>query len=356
MRKILLLFTFLCYVICSTQAQRKESFLKRALRTNNDTIYVQQYLTDVTFRMLGQRKYSYYDLNDRGERRELLYRPNNRFTVGIGANYEILGLNLVFNVPFLNRDESLGKTKFLDLQTHFYLRKFAIDLFGNYYKGFYIANPRSFIPGYQPGDGFPKRSDLYHTNFGLQVQYIFNDTRFSYRAAFVQNEWQKRSAGSLIAGGEAYRMEVRSDSNLVPTGNPEFFDGSTFSKSSIFTVVGNIGYAYTFVYRKHFYATGALSAGLGINSTAMRFQEGHNKLQEIGWQFNNTVRLSAGYNSAKYFAGVHYVEVITRGQSPVARTYQTFGAGTFRVSVGRRFGLKKPWIKPGSLLSTVKKD
>ncbi|WP_282456591.1 DUF4421 domain-containing protein [Chitinophaga sedimenti] len=282
MKKGLLLFIFACITTSCALAQQKEGWLKRALRTHNDTIYVSQYLTDVTFRLLGQRKYSYYDLNDRGEGRELLYRPNNRFTLGVGANYELLGLNLVFNVPFINRDdEERGKTKFIDLQTHLYLRKLAIDLIGNYYKGFYIANPRSFIPGYQPGDGFPKRGDLYHTNFGAQVQYIFNDSKFSYRAAFVQNEWQKRSAGSFIAGGEVYRMEVRSDSNLVPTGNPEFFDGLQFSKSSIFTLVGNVGYAYTFVYRKNFYATGSLSGGLGINSTAMRFAEGHDKLRKL---------------------------------------------------------------------------
>lgn len=357
MRTCLLLLILCCNAMLCAHAQ-KESFLKRALRTDNDTAYVSQYLSDVTFRLLGQRKYSYYDLNDHGEKQELLYRPNNKFLLGVGANYEILGLNLVFNFPVFNKDDDkLGKTRFLDLQTHLYLRKLAIDLYGQYYKGFYIANPTEYTPGYQTGDPFPHREDLYHTNFGVNVQYVFNDERFSYRAAFVQNEWQKKSAGSVIAGGEVYRLEMRSDSTLVPTAglNPDFFDGERFSKSSVFSVVANIGYAYTFVYKQHFYLTGSLSGGLGINSTIMRYPQGHNKLQEIGWQFNNTVRLSAGYNSGNFFAGIHYVEVVTRGQSPVPRTYQTFGTGTFRVSVGRRFKLKKPWIRPGSFLSTVQK-
>ncbi|WP_295122163.1 DUF4421 domain-containing protein [uncultured Chitinophaga sp.] len=351
-----LLLSLLFAVTFSASAQKKESFIKRALRTENDTVYVTQYLTDVTLRMLGQRKYSYYDLNDHGQDKELLYRPNNNITVGVGANYELLGLNLVFNLPFINKDnDERGKTKFIDLQTHLYLRKLAIDLYGNFYKGFYIDNPAGFVPGYQSSDGYPKRGDLYHTNIGANVQYIFNDSKFSYRAAFVQNEWQKRSAGSFMAGGEIYRMSMRGDSNLIPSGNPEFFDGNTFNKSSIFTVVGNVGYAYTLVVKQHFYLSGSLSGGLGVNSTAMKYEDSDDKLQEIGWQFNNTVRLAAGYNSDRYFASVTYVENITRGQSPIARTYQTFGAGTFRVSIGRRFGLKKPWIKPGSVLSSVEK-
>ncbi|MBE9517967.1 MAG: DUF4421 family protein [Bacteroidetes bacterium] len=39
-------------------------------------------------------------------------------------------------------------------------------------------------------------SDLRTNIIGLNVQYLFNSERYSYKASFLQNEFQKRSAGS----------------------------------------------------------------------------------------------------------------------------------------------------------------
>ena len=64
-------------------------------------------------------------------------------------------------------------------------------------------------------------------------------------------------------------------------------------------------------------------------------------LKKVGIQLNNNIRVSIGYNSGRYFAGIHYVDLTTRSQSPVPDTYQTMGAGNFRISFARRFTLKK---------------
>jgi len=100
------------------------------------------------------------------------------------------------------------------------------------------------------------------------------------------------------------------------------------------------GYAYTFVYKQHFFLTLSLSGGLGGNYTRL-FRDDENDLRKFGLQLNTNVRASFGYNSSKYFAGVHYVNLTTRSQSPIEHSMQTIGAGNFRISLAKRFGLKR---------------
>lgn len=323
----------------SASAASAQQRLKRLLQTENDSAYIEDHTEDLTVRLFGSRKYTYYDMVDKRLKEEVLYRPNTSNNIGFGVNYKFIGINIGFKLPFINNDDDkYGKTKYLDLQSHLYLRKLVIDFYGQYYKGYYLANRRF------NSQVLSLRPDMYNTDLGLNVQYIFNDKRFSYRAAYLQNEYQKKSAGSFIVGGEVFAWKMKGDSALIPSdlGVEGFFDNEPFHKTSSVSIAANVGYAHTFVIKKYFFITASLTGSAGVNHTVLNYLDGRNKRREFGWQLNNTVRLSAGYNSSKYFAGIHYVDMVTRSESPVNRTYQTFGTGNFRFSVAKRFALKKP--------------
>ncbi|SIO55910.1 DUF4421 domain-containing protein [Chitinophaga niabensis] len=323
----------------SASAAFAQQRLKRLLQTENDSAYIEDHTEDLTVRVFGSRKYTYYDIVDKRLKEEVLYRPNTSNNIGFGFNYKFIGINIGFKLPFINNDDDqYGKTKYLDLQSHLYLRKLVIDFYGQYYKGYYLANRRF------NSQALSLRPDMYNTDLGLNVQYIFNDKKFSYRAAYLQNEYQKKSAGSFIVGGEVFAWKMKGDSALIPSnlGIEGFFDNEPFHRTSSVSMAANVGYAHTFVIKKYFFVTASLTGSAGVNQTVLNYLDGRNKRREFGWQLNNTVRFSAGYNSSKYFAGIHYVDMVTRSESPVNRTYQTFGTGNFRVSVARRFALKKP--------------
>ncbi|GEP92766.1 protein of unknown function [Chitinophaga terrae (ex Kim and Jung 2007)] len=326
------------------QARGQGRFLKW-LKTENDTAYIADYTEDITFRLYGSRKYTKYDIIDRKNKTDVLYRPNTPFNVGFGANYRFLGINIGFNLPFINRhNDKYGKTKYIDLQSHIYLRKIVVDFYGQYYKGYYIANPEKvFGKEYAARHPYPQRPDLRNIDFGLNVQYVFNDKRFSYRAPNLQNEYQHKSAGSLIVGGEIFLGRIKGDSSLIPPNMQDtlFLRELPFYKTNISSLAANVGYAYTFVLKQHFFLSLSLTAGLGGNATSLFLENGEVK-RNVGIQFSNTVRASMGYNSHRYFAGVHYVGMATRSGMAVPHTYQTFGTGNFRVSLVRRFALKKP--------------
>ncbi|MGE7774516.1 DUF4421 domain-containing protein [Chitinophaga sp. NPDC101104] len=342
LRTITICWLILLFPALSRAQERR--FL-RWLHTDNDTAYIEDLTQDLTVRLYGSRKYNYYDMHHRSVNEELLYRPNANNNVGIGANYKFVGLNLGFNLPFINNDnDRYGKTKYLDLQTHLYTRKLVVDFYGQYYQGYYSGTSKRFFDNALSAKASGIRPDIINTNIGLHAQYIFNDKRFSYRAAFLQNEYQKKSAGSPLVGAEIFAWQMRGDSALVPLAlrNDGFYGGMPFTRSSNVSFALNGGYAYTLVIAKHFFFTGSLAVAAGVNRTVLAFNDGSGKVHGFGWQLNSTFRFAAGYNSSKYYVGVHYVDISTRGDAPVDKAYQTFGAGNLRFSIVRRFGLKKP--------------
>jgi hypothetical protein len=346
-------------------AAQKTSLFKRATRwleTENDSTYIEEHTKDITLRVFGSRKYNNYDIVDNGivdgsitdnglvnarNSKEVLYRPNTPFNIGVGVNYQFIAVNIAFNLPAINKESGeYGITKMLDLQTHIYTRKLVVDFYGQLYRGYYIANTRKLINNIGSDAGSDNvemiRPDAGNVNIGLNVQYVFNAKRFSYRAAYLQNDYQKKSAGSFLVGGEVFGVRMKGDSGLIPSYIQQtgFFNKENFYRTRILSAAANAGYAHTFVFKKHWFTTLSLSGSLGVNYTVMN-RTAAADLRKAGIQFNNNLRVSLGYNSSRYFAGIHYVYLTNRSQSPVPDTYQTMGAGNFRISLARRFTLKK---------------
>ena len=138
-----------------------------------------------------------------------------------------------------------------------------MDLYLQYYKGYYVANPMKVIPDWPSRDTFPKRPDISVFNVGYNFQYIFNHERYSYKAAFIQNEWQKKSAGSFTAGFNAFYVINSADSSIIPGEvNPEdLFYGLQYKRSDAINVGIHGGYYYTLVISQHFFISAGLSVG-----------------------------------------------------------------------------------------------
>jgi hypothetical protein len=81
----------------------------------------------------------------------------------------------------------------------------------------------------------------------------------------VQDEWQKKSAGSLLFGGGAYYGMMRADSAIVPKFVQNGFAQAGINKINFFTVGPGIGYAYTLVVKKHFFVSASVIGSLNFN-------------------------------------------------------------------------------------------
>jgi len=318
--------------------------LLKKLAAKNDTNYVESYLNQLTSRLYASMKTADITLRDDRLGKDITFHPNVPLILGFGANYGILGINLGFNFPFINNDDDkYGKTDYLDLQTHIYLRPITLDIYLQYYKGYHLTNPEDWFVDWPTYENYPKRPDIRSYSVGLNGQYIFNYKKFSYRASFVQNEWQKKSAGSFIAGGNIFFVDTKGDTSFIPAGaDSTFFDGLHFSQYRLINGSVTAGYAQTFVVKQHFFLTLSLVGGLGAGGSWV-YTSQEDEIDRSGFTVagNLTGRVALGYNSRKVYVGVSYLGIFIRNQSPVPRTWLGYDTGMFRFNIVYRFRLKK---------------
>jgi hypothetical protein len=299
------------------------------VHAQHDSSFYKTYDETVTGRFYFSRKYTSLLIKVPDSNIELDYNPNTTLNMGIGATYRSFTLNLAYGFPFINPDRGRGETKYLDLQGHFYGRKSNIDLYGQFYNGLYLT-PK----GLGRNDGrYYVRPDLRLREFGGSYQYIFNDKRFSFRSSFLQSEWQKKSTGTLLMGGEFFIGQARADSSVFPV---QATSESRLNTTALrFYEVGpNIGYAYTLVIARHFFITGSLS--LAADYTVSEYEGPQGKTIESGINPNSMLRLFMGYNSDRSAFSITYTNSRVNIDSE-KKTAISINTGNFRVNYARRF-------------------
>jgi len=283
--------------------------------TDHDTTYYESFMgKKITGRYYFSQKYTALEIKRSNKTTpRLRYTPNTTLNMGIGATYGFFTLNLAYGFGFLNRgEEQKGKTKYWENQGHMYGRKWGYDFYAQFYKGYYL---------YPKGVGSPdpnlyySRPDIKFNLFGIAPFRILNDKKFSYRAAFVQNEWQKRSAGSFLLGAEIYYGIVNADSALVPDDMAMLYKQQGIHKIQFFKIGPGAGYAHTLVLWRHFFITGSLQANMNLGWV----QETSKSSSEDCFSFtpNFYYRAAAGYNSRSWNVNVSWVSnrISVRGAS-----------------------------------------
>jgi hypothetical protein len=304
-----------------------------------DEDYISEHKEDLLIRLYGSHKFTRLSFGEYGKKENVRYKPNGNYNIGFGFNYQWLGINLGFNAPFINNDEARrGKTKYLDLQAYLYLRKVVVDLYAQSYRGYYLSNDNIIN---QPAEASRIRGDIRTRSLGASVEYIFNNRRFSYRAAFLQNEYQQKSAGSFMAGGGFLFTHVKGDSALLPANikYENFLSENKFNRSATTSFNVNAGYAYTLVINKHFFLLGSVLLGVGGNNMTIKDDIARTGESKLSLSINGIVRAGIGYNSHDYFAGIYYVNNLNQDEMPIINSWQRYETGLFRIAFAKRFVL-----------------
>ncbi|WP_164851270.1 DUF4421 domain-containing protein [Larkinella soli] len=295
-----------------------------------DTAFVRTFPRRLIGRLYLSRKYTSMVITGLGLSAPLRYRPNSSLNMGVGATYGAVTINTAIRVPFLNRDDRRGSTRFIDLQTHVYARKMVLDGILQFYRGFHL-NQKGLNP--DDPDAFYLRPDLRVQLLGISFRRIFNHQRFSFRSAWMQNEWQKRSAGTWLAGIQLFYGIVRGDSALIP-GFYQITQPELAVRRIRFVKVGpGAGYAYTYVYREKYFLTG--SATVGLNATLSKDFSASLSRTDARIRPDLTVRAVAGYNSRFWSVSVGWVNGAMSMRSPEYR--YVVHTGNYRFTVARRF-------------------
>ncbi|WP_209331428.1 DUF4421 domain-containing protein [Lunatimonas salinarum] len=263
--------------------------------------YYETFPKKITGRYYFSRKYTALEIQDPGTGYRYRFEPRSTLNMGVGATYQNLTLNLAYGFGFLNPDLGQGDSKYLDLQAHIYPKNFVIDFFGQFYRGYHVDGRESKIP--EP-ERFVVLPDMKVRKIGASIQYLFNGERLSLRAAFLQNEWQKKSATSMLLGFEMYGGHASNEAGILTSSIINQQEGR-FQHIRFFEFGPNLGYVGTLVIAKRFFLTGSISSNLGLGYLSASDQG----IRNSSWQLNPNVFLRgfAGYNNKAWSINVNYV-------------------------------------------------
>ncbi|MCH6235894.1 DUF4421 domain-containing protein [Cognataquiflexum rubidum] len=295
-----------------------------------DTTYYVSYKKLLTTRLYTSRKYTSLMISEQNDLARIVLEPNSTLNLGVGATYNDFTLNLAYGFDFMNTNRNQVETQYLDLQAHAYPKNWVIDLFAQFYQGFFLrsySGPLSDIPSQLAFPGMRVRK------FGSNVQYLFNGDKLSLKAAFLQSAWQKKSAGSVVAGVEFYFGNAKDDQNILADFIPAPLQ---FNRMDFFEFGPNLGYVHTLVIAKHFFITGMVSGNIGLGNTTISSDTN----KEGGWGFNTNyfLRGFAGYNGPVWSINANYVHNNVRIEE--ARGLVTdFRTGNYRINLVYRFNV-----------------
>ncbi|MEJ2006022.1 MAG: DUF4421 domain-containing protein [Cyclobacteriaceae bacterium] len=269
-------------------------------KDSHDTAYYETYPELVTLRTYYSKKFTGFNVDfPQLGGTVLKYAPNTTNNLGVGATYRWATLNLAYGFGFMNPDQGRGNTRYLDLQTHQYFGKWNIDAFGQFYRGYYLRSPE--LPDYEKY----LRPDLDVYEFGLAFQRVFNHEKLSFRAAFLNNEYQKRSAGSFLLGGNMFTGKLDADSTLVPS-ELDADPGNDYRKLRFLKVGVNAGYVYHLVINKNWFAVASIT--ISLNTGTYRLDAPESFFRETYFSGDLGSRIAIGYNSERFTFSTFYVD------------------------------------------------
>jgi len=335
--KSLLLFILIFCVKSGVNAQKISIFEKPVL----DSTYIKSYIEKLVVRPNFNQKVSAFNIEDQESELSANYLPNAASSIGLAFTYKWVGLGFSLNLPYTTLDETVyGKTQNLDLQAFIFPRKFFGDINLQYYQGYYLANPKSIIPLNQQPLNFG-RSDIKTINITSGFYYVFNNTKFSFRSFYMQNERQVKSAGSFLTGINFSTYSMSADSTIIPLSAQEnFIEDAWISGSQTFTSTIKAGYAHTFVVgkKKDLTLSFLLIPGVGFTNVFNQAEKGilSNNLLALSFKSSVSIAKFWGNNTFGFYALAE--EYNFNPQKGVSFAYN---AGILRLFYSRRIAAPK---------------
>lgn len=308
---------------------------------NYDTNYIKSYQKKLVITVPVSYKQLQFSLIDFKSGNKLTFAPNQQYDFGISISSRWASFIINTGAKLFNKDTQIkGETNYQDYQVNLYNRKITTDMFFQNYSGFYIKNSKTFA-SYTNTQPYDIRTDVKAVNMGASTYYIVNHKKFTFKNSFTFVEKQKKSAGSILLGTYYSYFDAKGNPSLVTYPFKSNFDSLSFIRNGHSHNFGfNLGYIYTFVFLKKFYATASLVQGIGGTQIVYVLEDNtkYNKLSGGAGKLN--VRLALGYDKGKYFIGTMsmFDYYLFRGNENSTLDYNF---GKFMIYVGYRFSTIK---------------
>ena len=259
--------------------------------------------------------YSQLEIQNPDIPKNLIFKPNPQSMIGFGFSYSWLSLGVSFLLPSNDtEDRKYGKTRKIDFEAHYTMRRLMIDLTLKNYKGFYLSNPNKFISSWSNSDPYPQSPNLQTVSLAASIAYVFSPDRYSPNAAYTFTKAMRRSGGSWMLGGFFSINGVISDTSIVPgIIKKNGIDPKLDLRGVIFSNIGvSFGYSHLFTILKKNFISFTLLPGLSVQKVT-QYSSIDGSVNEFSTlALRNILRFSIGRNGDKYYWGLAtYIESST---------------------------------------------
>ena len=230
------------------------------------------------------------------------FLPNFNPELGISIGYKGYGLKMSQPFQILpdyessKRGESIKEEYIFSVSLH----RFAVDLYSQYYRGFYISTPLTSLNDGQPSR-FAQLPDTQVHNAGINIYYSFHRESYSMEAAFSNSEFQFKSGGSPLAHIYLNRLDLNPGSQFIAGSapgaavRPEIFAGTFWSAGAA------AGYGYTHSFRRYF-LSGQAMVGIGPQYQFLNDKTGSHERFSAQVKWNSSIAF--GMNRRSSYAGI----------------------------------------------------
>ena len=274
-----------------------------AQKSVDSTAYIIDYSDKLLLRVYTITKSNSLTITNTVVGNSLVLEPNGQTNIGLGFNYKRFGLGLAFGLPkSTESNNKYGKTQRVDIQGSIYGTKIGGDGFFQLYKGYYNSNPNDIIDWND--ESFPQIPSMRILSIGMSSFYLFNSEKYSYRAAFVRDVVQKRSAGSFLLGVFANYDEAKTDNGFIPQEFPDSARAKIDLKEFATLAFGiTVGYAHNFVIKENLIIGFAIIPGFGYQRIDIVHLNDDTGIEDqpAGQLLS---RLAIGYEFNKFYLGL----------------------------------------------------
>ncbi len=305
----------------------------------HDSLYYKTFPNALTVRVYSVKDYANFYLRSIDKNFTLKYKSNTTLNLGAGVTYKNLSGNFSAGFGFINKDiENRGKTKFLDFQVHFFPRKWTSDILYQYYKGFYTS-PEIFASSVH--QKYYYRPDIILNLIALSTYRLQNFKQFSFRSAFNQNEWIRKSSGTFLYGGNiSYENISSKDSSFIPAEVADLFPNAIANKYHFISLGPGAGYAQAVVFKKHFYVLGSIILNSNLNFAIVKSDSITNN--QTSFEPGIIFKTAAGYGGNVWDVSLSWAGNLLLIKQAGLSSANNFYSGELRLTLARQIALKKP--------------
>ncbi|GHU95911.1 hypothetical protein FACS1894156_6240 [Bacteroidia bacterium] len=254
------------------------------------------------------------------------YTPNNPISIGLGfaVRNSMIGFYYGFGIIPIPYGEG-GQTQTIDLQYHHYGQWIVVDLAFQQYKGFFFD------------DAF--YSELLVRRYSAAATYLFNEDKFSAKAAFEQTERQRKSAGSFMLGAGVNYSEIKQGQNIL-----EEWSGNIHNLQ----IGANVGYGYSWVINRQWLMSGMITVGGAVGNEVNQLS-----IPKIHLYPAASARLAVSYNRPSWSLAISALynfnwltsddQLFTRPNVRIADNQLALRSGYVQLSFVKRFRGLKIW-------------